>query len=245
MCTVNLTVAKIKKYVPGEDVILYCNVNVTSNRTISWFFKNGIIWTRDKLNKMSKNSLRYEITEKMNLKIKNTSIDDEGKYTCLSVPPVINGKYTVMLKSEPSVRKTDSNNNDSLVTDGRYTANPGDVSNYQSADHLIQYDDSEYLHPYHSLVPVINTDKQDYEQINLQNKDDVCVSNDTSRRNEKIRSPIRLVSDNRILSNGDCTTDDLRRDDVRKLVCNTNSDNKIVARHVVIIQTNHIKILQM
>lgn len=95
-----LTVAEIKKYVPGEDVILYCNVNVTSYRTISWFFENGVIWTGDKLNKMSKNSLRYEITEKMNLKIKNTSIDDEGKYTCLSVPPVINGKYTVILKSK-------------------------------------------------------------------------------------------------------------------------------------------------
>lgn len=99
--SVNLTVAaKIKKYVPGEDVILYCNVNVTSYRSISWFFENGIIWTGDKLNKMSKNSLRYEITEKMNLKIKNTSIDDEGKYTCLSSPPVINGIYTVMLKSK-------------------------------------------------------------------------------------------------------------------------------------------------
>ncbi|XP_063415401.1 uncharacterized protein LOC134697209 [Mytilus trossulus] len=121
ICKVNLTVTEIQKYVPGEDVLLYCNVNITSYRAISWFFENNIIWTGNKLNKMSNNSLRYEITEKMNLRIKNTSIDDEGKYTCLPVPPVINQKYTVTLKSEPIVRKTDSNNNDSLVTDGRLT----------------------------------------------------------------------------------------------------------------------------
>lgn len=100
LISVNLTVTRIRKYVPGEDVIVYCNVNVTSNRTIAWFFENDIIWTGDKLNKMSKNSLRYEITEKRNLRIKNTSIDDEGKYTCLPVPPVINEKYTVTLKSK-------------------------------------------------------------------------------------------------------------------------------------------------
>ncbi|XP_063414487.1 uncharacterized protein LOC134696564 [Mytilus trossulus] len=94
----------------------------------------------------------------------------------------------------------------------------------QSDDHFIQYDDSEYLHPYHSLVPVIYTEKQDYEQINVQNKEDVY--NDTSRRTGKSRTPIRLVSDNRILSNSDCTSDDLKRADVCKFVCHSNSDNK-------------------
>lgn len=113
----------------------------------------------------------------------------------------------------------DQANDVSIASEGTHRSD-------QSDDHLIQYDDSEYLHPYHSLVPVINTEKQDYEQINLQNKDDVCVYNDTSRRTEKIRTPIRLVSDNRIIINSDCTSDDLRRTDVRKLVCNTNSDNK-------------------
>ncbi|CAG2226210.1 unnamed protein product [Mytilus edulis] len=45
----------------------------------------------------------------MNLRIKNTSIDDEGKYTCLPVPPVINQKFTVTLKSEPTRVKNSSN----------------------------------------------------------------------------------------------------------------------------------------
>ncbi|XP_052097976.1 uncharacterized protein LOC127732834 isoform X2 [Mytilus californianus] len=108
-----MTVTKIKKYIPGEDVILECNVNITSNHTISWFFETKVIWTGDKLNEMSNNSLRYEITEKINLRIKNTSIHDEGIYTCLPVPPMNNGKYTVTLESEPFREKNSSNSSHS------------------------------------------------------------------------------------------------------------------------------------
>lgn len=93
---------RIKKYVPGKDVMLYCNVNITRTayHTISWLFENKVVSNGDKSNTMSIKSLRYELTADMNLRIKNTSVDEEGKYTCLAVPPFQGGKYTIRLKSK-------------------------------------------------------------------------------------------------------------------------------------------------
>ncbi|CAC5410180.1 CNTN2 [Mytilus coruscus] len=114
-----MTVTKVKKFVPGEEVILDCNVKITSHHTVSWLFENTVIWTGDKLNKMSNNSLRYEITEKMNLRIKNTSIDDEGKYTCLLSPSSIDGKYTVKLESKPIEEQNNQNSSHLLQSDAQ------------------------------------------------------------------------------------------------------------------------------
>ncbi|CAG2231236.1 unnamed protein product [Mytilus edulis] len=111
LCRVNLSDIRIKKYVPGDDVMLDCNVNIarTAYHTISWLFENKVVSNGDKLNTMSNKSLRYELTADMDLRIKNTSIGDEGKYTCLSNPPLQDGKYTIRLKiqnNKPTVHTT-------------------------------------------------------------------------------------------------------------------------------------------
>ncbi|CAC5408499.1 unnamed protein product [Mytilus coruscus] len=295
-----MTVTNIKKYVPGEDVILDCNI-ITSNHKIAWVFENEVIWTGDKLNIMSINSLRYEITEELNLRIKNTSIHDEGKYTGLLIPPSQDGKCTVTLESE-QIRemKNNSNSNHSLESDGhesgqwivyslismsiissillsllcvlfyKYrkshynrsdsgihnfasesvemndnphvyniidenqlddlmhdqadnvaTASEGTHSSDQSDDDLIQYEKSEYLHPYHSLVPVIDAEKQDYEQIKVQNKENVYVYEDIVRIIEQIITQVHPVSEKRTFCNSDLTSPG-----VPKKICNTHFANK-------------------
>lgn len=83
----------------------------------------------------------------------------------------------------------------------------------RSDNDLTQYDESEYLHPYHSLVPSNDTSKQDYEQIRVQNNEDVCVYNDTGCRLEQIRTLVYHLSEN---TTSNCTSDDLTRIDLRK-----------------------------
>ncbi|CAC5394855.1 unnamed protein product [Mytilus coruscus] len=280
---VNMRVIDIKKYIPGEDVILDCYI-ITSNHKITWLFENKVIWSGDKLNTTNINPLRYEITEELNLRIKNTnkpigemknsnsnhSLESDGKYTedpddasnCLergqwtvyslisvsvlsailiSLLCVLLHKYrkshykssntgihniaseTVELNDNTHVYNIiDENQLNDLMhdqTDDVAIASEGTHSSDQSNE------ESEYLHPYHSLVPVIEAEKQDYEQINVQNKEDVYVYDDTSRGTEQIRTKVHLVSENRTLSNSDCTGDDLTCADVRLKVCNTHSEN--------------------
>ncbi|CAC5381534.1 unnamed protein product [Mytilus coruscus] len=97
-----MTFNEMKQYFPEEDVILQCNFNTVSTK-VEWLFKNEVVWDGYKLNRMGNNSSKYEITEEMNLRIKNASISDEGKYTCLSIPPFEEGITTVILKIQHGI----------------------------------------------------------------------------------------------------------------------------------------------
>ncbi|CAC5413752.1 unnamed protein product [Mytilus coruscus] len=90
-----MTFNEIQQYI--SDVILECNFNNFST-SITWLLENKVIWNGNKLNRMGNNSSKYEITEDMNLRIKNASISDEGRYTCLSIPPFREGISSVILK---------------------------------------------------------------------------------------------------------------------------------------------------
>ncbi|XP_076071944.1 uncharacterized protein LOC143043596 [Mytilus galloprovincialis] len=97
LCKVDMTLNEIKHYYPGEDVILQCKRN-TASTTFKWLFKNEVVSDGYKLNTKGNNSSKYEITKEKHLRIQNGSISDEGKYTCLSIPPFEGGIHTVILK---------------------------------------------------------------------------------------------------------------------------------------------------
>ncbi|CAC5423769.1 unnamed protein product [Mytilus coruscus] len=98
VCKGDIPAMNIKQYIPGTDLLLECNLNISTSN-VTWLFKTKVIWIGNKLNTMCNNSFRYEITKELFLRIKNAQISDEGKYTCLLTPPSTDGIYTVTLES--------------------------------------------------------------------------------------------------------------------------------------------------
>ncbi|CAC5403696.1 unnamed protein product [Mytilus coruscus] len=95
-------------------------------------------------------------------------------------------------------------------------------------DDRSQLEEPEYLHPYHSLISVIDAERHDYEQT-AANVDDAIFMHETYfQRKKSIDTQINQLEWNKMFSQGDCTNEDLRNKAKDKTFSRTTfSDNEI------------------